>query len=78
MRCSKLFGENVQRIVKELFEREVLIVLDNCQNIMLSEEKADFRKLLEAIMKNCDNVSFVFTHRSYIGRQIDYCSEKLY
>jgi hypothetical protein len=29
-------------------------------------------------MKNCDNVYFVFTNRSGIGRQIDYCSEKLY
>ena len=45
---------------------------------MLSEEKKDFKKLIEGIMKNCDNVYFVFTHRSYIGRQIDYCSEKLY
>lgn len=29
-------------------------------------------------MKNCDNVYFVFTNRSGIGRQIDYCAEKLY
>lgn len=29
-------------------------------------------------MKNCDNVYFVFTNRSSIGRQIDYCLERLY
>lgn len=29
-------------------------------------------------MKNCVNVYFVFTNRSSLGRQIDYCSEKLY
>lgn len=39
VRLNKTFGENVQRIVKELFNREVLIVLDSCQNIMLSEDK---------------------------------------
>jgi hypothetical protein len=52
--------------------------MDNCQNIMLSEDKHEFKKLIEIIMKNCDNVYFVFTNRSSIGRQIDYCSEKLY
>lgn len=45
---------------------------------MLSEDKHEFKKLIEIIMKNCDNVYFVFTNRSSIGRQIDYCSEKLY
>jgi hypothetical protein len=45
---------------------------------MLSDEKKEFKKLIEFIMKNCDNVHFVFTSRSGIQRQIDYCSEKLY
>jgi hypothetical protein len=45
---------------------------------MLSEDKKEFKRLIELIVKNCDNVQFVFTSRSGIQRQIDYCSEKLY
>lgn len=77
-KLNKTFGQNAQKIVKQIQEREVLIVMDNCQNIMLSEDKNQFKKLIEIIMKNCDNVYFVFTNRSTIVRQIDYCSEKLY
>lgn len=29
-------------------------------------------------MKNCINVTFIFTNRYSIGRQIDFCSEVLY
>ena len=29
-------------------------------------------------MKNCKDTVFIFTNRHSIGRQIDYCSEKLY
>jgi NADPH-dependent 7-cyano-7-deazaguanine reductase QueF len=48
--------------------------MDNCQNIMISEDREIFKKMIELIMKNCTNVYFVFTHRNSIGRQIDYCS----
>ncbi len=45
---------------------------------MASDDKESFKKMIESIMKNCDDTYFVFTHRSSISRQIDYCSEKLY
>jgi hypothetical protein len=48
--------------------------MDNCQNIMASEDKEIFKKMIESIMKNCDNVYFVFTNRTSLSRQIDYCS----
>ena len=63
---------------KELANKNVLIVLDNCQSIISSNDREDFKNLIEMIMKSCIEVYFVFTHRYSIGRQIDYCSEKLY
>jgi len=52
--------------------------MDNCQYIMASEDKENFKKMIELIMKNCDETYFVFTHRTSLSRQIDYCSEKIY
>lgn len=74
VKFSKTFQENAQKIIKELHQKNVLIVFDNCHNIISSESKDDFKKLIEYMMKNCDNVYFVFTNRNSLGRQIDYCS----
>ncbi len=55
-----------------------MIVLDNCQHIMSSEDKENFKRMVESMMKSCDDTYFLFTHRISIGRQIDYCYEKIY
>lgn len=34
--------------------------------------------MIESMMKSCDETYFLFTHRISIGRQIDYCYEKIY
>lgn len=78
LKLNKSLTENIQKLVKELMHKNVLIVMDNCQNIMASEEKESFKKVIEALMKNCIKVYFVFTHRTSIDKQIDYCSEKMY
>jgi len=54
------------------------MVLDNCQAIMASEDKDQFKRLTEVLMKHCLNVVFIFTNRFSISKQIDYCSEVLY
>ena len=77
MKLNKTPGENTHRLAKELGDRRVLIVLDNCQAIMASEDRDNFKRLSEIIMKSCPNVHFVFTNRHSISRQIDYCSEVL-
>lgn len=45
---------------------------------MASDDKENFKKMIESMMKNCDDTYFLFTHRISISRQIDYCSEKIY
>lgn len=77
-RLNKTPYQNAQRIIKQIHQKQVLIMMDNCQNIMVSQDKNEFKKLIEIIMKNCDNVYFVFTNRYGIVRQIDYCSQKIY
>lgn len=52
--------------------------MDNCQHIMNSDDKEPFKKMIESVMKNCDDTYFIFTHRTSLSRQIDYCSEKIY
>jgi hypothetical protein len=34
--------------------------------------------MVESMMKSCDDTYFLFTHRISVGRQIDYCYEKIY
>jgi len=38
-KLNKTPTENAQKIVKEIHQKEVLIMMDNCQSIMLSEDK---------------------------------------
>lgn len=66
------------RLVKELSDKNLLVIFDNCQNIMASEDRESFKKLTEGLMKTCKDLVFIFTNRHSIGRQIDYCSEVLY
>jgi predicted ATPase len=46
LRLNKTPGENANRLVKELGEQSVLLVLDNCHSIMGSEERESFKRLV--------------------------------
>jgi succinate dehydrogenase/fumarate reductase flavoprotein subunit len=78
LKLNKSPAENMLRLVKELSDKNLLVIFDNCQNIMASEDRESFKKLTENLMKTCKDLVFIFTNRHSIGRQIDYCSEVLY
>ena len=46
VKFNKTLLENTQKIIKELYDRNVLIVFDNCQNILSSDNKDEFKKLI--------------------------------
>jgi hypothetical protein len=75
---GRTLGERAVRLARELGERQLLLVFDNCQAIMASEDREQFKRLTEVLMKHCLNAVFIFTNRYSIGKQIDYCSEALY
>ena len=39
VKLHKKFQENAQKIIKELTNKHVLIVMDNCQSIMSSSDR---------------------------------------
>ena len=46
LKHNRSLQENIQKIVKELNKRHILIVMDNCHHIMISDDKQNFKKMI--------------------------------
>ncbi len=77
------FNDNLDNIVKALNTRHALLILDNCDSILSSNDKHRFKQTTESLLRKCHHVYFLFSNRMRVGDilhscELEYCTERVF
>lgn len=61
----------------------MLLVIDNCDSLLGSNDRVRFKQIIESLLRRCHQVYLIFSNRTRVGDllhscELEYCTERVF
>jgi hypothetical protein len=67
------FDDCLESIAAELNTKHVLVIIDNCDSLLASNDRIKFKQIIESLLRRCHHTHLLFSNRTRVGDSLHSC-----